>query len=499
MEFVAKNVSLDQYQGDALAVGLFEGFTPEVLDPLNQKSGGLLQEILEEEKFTGKKDSKITVRMPKGQSIKRLYILGLGKEEDYTLDKIRIAAASAARLAKSNKYSSLGLSLPLHAGEPAQSVTAQVEGASLAMHTFEQFKSKKKEQGNGDEEPEEAKVQLQHVAILTNEEKATAAIAKGESIVRGTILARELVSAPSNFVTPSKMAQEAQQIAESLGLGVNILDRSQCAALGMGAFLGVAQGSEEPPMFIHVFYKPEGTPRRRLAFVGKGVTFDTGGISIKPSSGMEMMKTDMAGAAACLGAMRVIGELKPDVEVHCVIPATDNMPSGKAIKPSDILVASNGKTIEVDNTDAEGRLILADALVYAEKLGVDAIVDLATLTGAALVALGSNIAALYSKDEKLASQIQESGKEAGEKFWRMPLEDEYFEAMKSLVADMRNIGGKYGGSITGALFLQQFVEKTAWAHLDVAGPVWSDKEKGYLNRGGTGFGVRTLVNLALAE
>jgi leucyl aminopeptidase len=185
--------------------------------------------------------------------------------------------------------------------------------------------------------------------------------------------------------------------------------------------------------------------------------------------------------------------------VHCVVPATDNMPSGKAIKPSDILVASNGKTIEVDNTDAEGRLILADALVYAEKLGVDAIVDLATLTGAALVALGSSIAALYSKDEKLASQIQESAQKAGEKFWRMPLEDEYFEPMKSLVADMRNIGGKYGGSITGALFLQQFVEKTPWAHLDVAGPVWSDKEKGYLNRGGTGFGVRTLVNLALAE
>jgi leucyl aminopeptidase len=496
MEFVAQNVSLDQYQGDALAVGLFEGSTTEGLDLLNQKSGGLLQEILEEEKFTGKKDAKVTVRMPKDQSIKRLYVLGLGKEEDYTLDKIRMAAASAARLAKSNKYSSLGLSLPPFISEPAESITAQVEGASLAMHTFEQFKSKKNEQENGDEGPT---VQLQQVSILTNQEGATAALAKGESMARGTILARELVSAPSNFVTPSKMAHEAQNIAESLGLGVNILDRAQCEALGMGAFLGVAQGSDEPPMFIHLYYKPEGTPRRRLAFVGKGVTFDTGGISIKPSSGMEMMKTDMAGAAACLGAMRVIGELKPDVEVHCVVPATDNMPSGKAIKPSDILVASNGKTIEVDNTDAEGRLILADALVYAEKLEVDAIVDLATLTGAALVALGSSIAALYSKDEKLISQIQESAQKAGEKFWRMPLEDEYFESMKSLVADMRNIGGKYGGSITAALFLQQFVEKTHWAHLDMAGPVWSDKEKGYLNRGGTGFGVRTLVNLALAE
>jgi leucyl aminopeptidase len=495
MEFVAQNVSLDQYQGDALAVGLFEGSTTEGLDLLNQKSGGLLQEILEEEKFTGKKDAKVTVRMPKNQSIKRVYVIGLGKEEDYTLDKIRMAAASAARLAKSNKSGSLGLSLPPLAGEPGESITAQVEGTSLAMHTFEQFKSKKKQES----EEEEPKVQLQQVSILANLKEATAAIAKGESLARGTILARELVSAPSNFVTPSKMAHEAQNIAESLGLGVNILDRAQCQALGMGAFLGVAQGSDEPPMFIHLFYKPEGTPRRRLAFVGKGVTFDTGGISIKPSSGMEMMKTDMAGAAACIGAMRVIGELKPDVEVHCVVPATDNMPSGKAIKPSDILVASNGKTIEVDNTDAEGRLILADALVYAEKLGVDAIVDLATLTGAALVALGSSIAALYSKDEKLASQIQESAQKAGEKFWRMPLEDEYFEPMKSLVADMRNIGGKYGGSITGALFLQQFVEKTPWAHLDVAGPVWSDKEKGYLNRGGTGFGVRTLVNLALAE
>jgi leucyl aminopeptidase len=285
---------------------------------------------------------------------------------------------------------------------------------------------------------------------------------------------------------------------------VEILDREACAQLGMGAFLGVAQASVMPPQFIHLTYT-DGTgavPRKKLAIVGKGLTFDSGGLNLKTGAGssIELMKMDMGGAAATLGCAQAISKLHPQgIEVHFIIAACENMISGNALHPGDIVTASNGKTIEVNNTDAEGRLTLADALVFADKLGVDAIVDLATLTGACIVALGDTVAGLWSNDDQLAEMIDRASKPAGEKFWRMPLEDAYLEQMKSVVADMKNTGSRSAGSITAALFLQKFVEKTkSWAHLDIAGPVWTDKESGYLNAGGTGYPVRTLVNLVLA-
>jgi leucyl aminopeptidase len=296
------------------------------------------------------------------------------------------------------------------------------------------------------------------------------------------------------------MAQTAEEIASQYGLALEILEREECEKLGMGAFLGVAQASEMPPKFIHLTYKPEGTPRRKVAIVGKGLTFDSGGLNIKGAgSGIETMKMDMGGAAATLGAAKAIGQLKPDVEVHFVSAVTENMISGRAMHPGDILTASNGKTIEVNNTDAEGRLTLADALVFTEKLGVDAIVDLATLTGACIIALGNDIGGIWATDEGVATQLKAASVAAGEKFWQMPMEEKYFEGLKSPIADMKNTGPRPGGSITAALFLKQFVQETPWAHLDIAGPVWADKEDGCNPAGATGYPVRTLVNWVLSD
>ncbi|HEY9659280.1 MAG TPA: leucyl aminopeptidase, partial [Allocoleopsis sp.] len=327
-----------------------------------------------------------------------------------------------------------------------------------------------------------------------------AALTRARQICLGVILARELVSAPANVVTPIAMAETAEAIAREYGLELEILEQADCEKLGMGAFLGVAKASELPPKFIHLTYKPEGTPRKKIAIIGKGLTFDSGGLNIKPTgSGIEMMKTDMGGAAAMMGTAKAIAQLRPDVEVHFISAVTENMISGRAMHPGDILTASNGKTIEVNNTDAEGRLTLADALVFADKLGVDAIVDLATLTGACVIALGDDIAGLWTSDETLASQLTQASELSGEKLWRMPLEDKYFDGLKSGVADMKNTGPRPGGAITAALFLKQFVKDTpAWAHLDVAGPVWADKENGYNSAGATGFPVRTLVNWVLS-
>jgi leucyl aminopeptidase len=295
------------------------------------------------------------------------------------------------------------------------------------------------------------------------------------------------------------MAETAKTLAKDFDLTLEILEKEDCEKLGMGAFLGVAQGSDLPPKFIHITYKPVVTARRKLAIVGKGLTFDSGGLNLKVSgSSIEMMKIDMGGAGTTFGTVKAIAQLKPDVEVHFISAVTENMLSGHAMHPGDFLTASNGKIIEVNNTDAEGRLTLADALVFAEKLGVDAIVDLATLTGACVVALGNDIAGLWSPNDDLAAEITTAAEKAGEKMWRMPLEEKYFEGLKAMHADLKNTGPRPGSAITAALFLKQFVKNTPWVHLDIAGPVWVDAENGYNNQGATGYGVRTLVNWVLS-
>jgi leucyl aminopeptidase len=402
---------------------------------------------------------------------------------------LRRAAAAIARAAKQQKSKTLGISLPVAQDDPTGSAQAIAEGVILALHVDNRFKSEADDKG----------AKLEGVDLLGMGGQ-DAAITRARAVCDGVILARELVAAPPNSVTPMSMAQTAEEIAQQYGLALEVLEREECEKLGMGAFLGVAQASDMPPKFIHLTYKPEGTPRRKVAIVGKGLTFDSGGLNLKVSgSGIETMKMDMGGGAATLGAAKAIGQIKPDVEVHFISAATENMISGHALHPGDILTASNGKTIEVNNTDAEGRLTLADALVFAEKLEVDAIVDLATLTGAAIVALGNEIGGLWTTNETIATQLKMASEAAGEKFWVMPLEEKYFEGLKSPIADMKNTGPRAGGSITAALFLKQFVKDTPWAHLDIAGPVWADKEDGCANAGATGFPVRTLVNWVLSE
>jgi leucyl aminopeptidase len=481
------------WSGDCLAIGLFEEQVEQSQQfiALNQALDGLLQEIVSESEFKGKSGETTWLRSPSGKNIARkIVLIGLGKPDSWTLEGLRQAAATAVRTAQKQKSKTVGLALPLFNENATLSAGAIAEGIELSLHQDNRFKSEPEANGS--------KQYIEQVDVL-GVGTQTDAIAKAQHVCAGVILARELVNAPANVVTPMSLADTAAQLAKELGLTLEVLEKEQCEALGMGAFLGVAQASDMPPKFIHLTYKPKGTPTRKLAIIGKGLTFDSGGLNIKPTgSGIETMKMDMGGAAATLGAAKAIGTLKPNVEVHFIVAATENMISGRAIHPGDILTASNGKTIEINNTDAEGRLTLADALVFAEKLGVDAMVDLATLTGACVVALGNEIAGVWSPQDDLATALLGASEQAGEKMWRMPLEDKYFEGLKSMIADMKNTGPRPGGSITAALFLKQFVQKTAWAHLDVAGPVWAEKESGYHNVGATGFGVRTLVNWVLS-
>ena len=490
MELQGSATPLLSWSGDCLVIGLFEEGVELTGDlaALDQAVAGTLQELIEEAEFKGKAESSAVTRVGANNAVRKIAVVGLGKADALTAEGLRRAAGVATRLAKREKVKRLGISFPVWHDDAATSAQAIAEGIELTLHQDNRFKS----------DPEPKPLLLQSVDLLGFAGQ-DAALTRARQIALGVTLARELVSAPANIVTPITMAETAEAIAHEYGLELEILEQAECEKLGMGAFLGVAKASDLPPKFIHLTYRPAGTPRKKLAIVGKGLTFDSGGLNIKGAgSGIEMMKTDMGGAAATLGAAKAIAQLKPDVEVHFISAVTENMISGNAMRPGDILTASNGKTIEINNTDAEGRLTLADALVFAEKLEVDAIVDLATLTGACVVALGDNIAGLWSTSDELATQLLNASVPAGEKYWRMPLEEKYFDGLKSVVADMKNTGPRAGGAITAALFLKQFVKETPWAHLDVAATVWTDKENGYNNAGGTGFAVRTLVNWVLA-
>ncbi len=489
MDLRVTNTLLLEWTGDGLAIGVFEDQELSGdLATLDLQLSGTLTELIAEVEFKGKEGASASTRVGGGSTVRKLILVGLGKADGLKLNSLRRAAAAAARAAKKEKCKTLGISLPLWNSDATLSAQAIAEGVELALHQDTRFKSKT------EDTPEST---IEQVELLGVAEQA-AAVTRARQVSSGVILARELVAAPANYVTPITLAETAQQIAQEYGLTLEILEQADCEQLGMGAFLGVAQASDLPPKFIHLTYTPPTPPRRKLAIIGKGLTFDSGGLNIKGAgSGIEMMKTDMGGAGATLGAAKAIAQIQPDVEVHFISAATENMISGHAIHPGDILTASNGKTIEINNTDAEGRLTLADALVFAEKLGVDAIVDLATLTGACVVALGDDIAGLWSPDSAIAQELIQAGDLAGEKIWQMPIEEKYFEGLKSGIADMKNTGPRAGGAITAALFLKQFVKETPWAHLDVAGPVWADKDNSYNSAGATGYGVRLLVNWVL--
>ncbi|KAK9098216.1 hypothetical protein Syun_025261 [Stephania yunnanensis] len=498
--FSAKEVDLLEWKGDILAVGVTEKdmakdenskFENSILRKLDTRLGGLLAEASAEEDFTGKAGQSTVLRLP-GIGSKRISLIGLGQNGS-SGNSYRALGEAVATAAKSAQASKVAVALAsaeiLSADVKLSTASAIASGTLLGFFEDNRFKSESK------------KLPLQSVEIigLGNGPDVEKKLKCAGDISSGIIFGRELVNAPANVLTPAVLAEEASKIASTYSdvFTAKILDVEQCKELKMGSYLGVGAASANPPHFIHLCYKPPSGPvNAKLGLVGKGLTFDSGGYNIKTGPGclIELMKFDMGGSAAVLGAAKALGQIKPlGVEVHFIVAACENMISGTGMRPGDIVTASNGKTIEVNNTDAEGRLTLADALVYTCNQGVEKIVDLATLTGACIVALGPAIAGVFTPSDELAKEVLGASEVSGEKFWRMPLEESYWESMKSGVADMVNTGGRQGGAITAALFLKQFVdEKVQWMHIDMAGPVWNEKK-----RAATGFGVSTLVEWVL--
>jgi leucyl aminopeptidase len=418
-------------------------------------------------------------------------IAGVG-ESPFAAKAARRYAAGAVRAAAAEHRKKVVLLMPqVDEGEESGVARAVTEGALLGGYRFMKYKS-------GEER--ERQTDVSSVTIVISEgsslRDARAGSNQGAVYSRATEFARELVNEPAGEMTPGRLVEAAKAIAKESpdSIKLKVIDRPELKKMGANGLLSVAQGSDEPPHLIHLKYVPSGKARARVAVVGKGITFDSGGLSLKPSQAMEDMKIDMSGAAAMLGAMSVIAELAPDVEVHGIAGVCENMPSGRAVKPGDVVTAMNGKTIEILNTDAEGRVTLADTLHYGAELEPDFMVDLATLTGACMVALGQEVAGLMTNSDGLADLLTIASDAEGEMLWRLPLPAEYEELIKSPVADIKNIGGKYGGAITAGLFLKHFVGDTAWAHIDIAGPAWAEKDTvPHQPRGATGFGVRTVL------
>lgn len=491
MELILEKPSFAGLTADVLVIGVFQD--EQVLDLIKQTDSKFPQEFLEEiaeickvENFKGKSKESVSVFTSKKIEARRLLILGLGKRSDYDAATVRRVAASLAKqFASKQAYPYPALFLRFDG--KAENLQACVEGWVLGSYSFSVYKTQK---DNGNEPGDKTK-RLTFIDASLDEASFENACATGRAIAEATAFARDMINEPACNMTPTKLAQIADSLSCDL-VTCEILEAEEVARLGMGSYLGVARGSDEPPKFIALKYKhPQA--KRFFALVGKGITFDSGGLSLKTAAGMETMKYDMAGAAVVLGVMRAILDMQAPISLLCVVAACENMPSGSATKPGDILVAMNGKTIEVNNTDAEGRLTLADALCYATQQKPEAVIDIATLTGAVVSALGKVASGIMGNDDKLLEDISAAGKRAGEKYWTLPLFDEYKESLKSDFADLKNAGsrGEAGSSCAG-MFLKEFVNGTPWAHLDIAGVAWTDKDKDELSKGGTAFGVRTL-------
>ena len=490
-------------QCDALVIGVSykevgqqsrEVILAEKAKEVNSLLGGLLKTMFDDGEFKAELGEMITVHPMGKLAAKRVVVMGLGSQKKMNAQSIRRASAIASR--HTQQTGAQQIALALHSKEwnidLDNSIQAEVEGALLGLYTFKKYKHANTN-GNGHS--------ITRINLLANhaiEPGLSLAVDQGIALAEATNFARDLVNEPPNVLTPSELANRANAMAKRFGLECQVLDRPEMQELGMGGLLGVAQGSAEPPKFIILRYR--GAPEREnqgIALVGKGITFDTGGISLKSPEGMHQMKGDMAGAAAVIGAMYAIATLKPAMNVTALVPTSENMPSGTAYRPGDILRIMNGKTIEIVNTDAEGRLVLADALSYAVKNGLSPIIDVATLTGGIVVALGSVMSGMFCNDQELSSEIIAAGQIAGEKFWPMPLDDEYKEAIQSDIADIKQTGGKYASAVTAAKILEHFVGDAQWAHLDIAGTDFIDAKKPYQEHGATGVAVRALAEFVL--
>jgi leucyl aminopeptidase len=473
------------HKTDLLALLVREDAKDERFNALDEALDGLLSRIAKEEDFSGREGQLLSLHTHGKLPAQRIAVLGLGREKDAdrTLEQLRNAASRAVKLAKAAGAKTLAVSWPGDA--TAAEARALAEGTSLGAYVFDRYKKEKK------------KLKLARVTLLASAQLAPA-IELGRATADAVCRARDLVNEPAGRVTPGVLAAEARRVAKESGLRCEVFGQKQIEKLDMRLFLAVAQGSIEEPQLVRLTYTPsKGASKPPLALVGKAITFDSGGLSIKTASGMEDMKTDMAGAAAVICAMELVARLKPPFPVRGYFGACENMPSGTAYKPGDVVVGKSGLSVEVLNTDAEGRLVLADVLAWAMEDEPAAIVDLATLTGAIMVALGPWMTGLFSNDDALAGELLAAARASGESIWRMPLPPEMEELIKSPIADLKNTGGRFGGSINAALFLQHFVtnpkKKVPWAHLDIAGPASVDRERGYNSRGGTGAGVRLLA------
>jgi len=445
--------------------------------------------LAERAEFAGKMDETVYLQLPVGRNADGILVIGLGEKGRDTAGVVREITGTACSFARRGGMKSVALVLPKELAK-----TNVIEAIATAVHLGEySFDLYKKEP---------SKKHLDSFSIVVEDRKQLLAFRKvveqAETVCDGVTVARDLVNTPAQEMTPTHLAEAALEIAKVSGelITVKILNEKECKALGMGAYLAVAQGSDEAPKFIHLIYTSPRPSKKTIAVVGKGITFDSGGLSLKPADGMMTMKCDMAGAAAVLGFFATLARIKPRVNIHGVIAATENMPSGKAIRPGDIVKSMNGKTVEILNTDAEGRLVLADSMTYIQREAkLDAMVDLATLTGACVVALGEEVAGAMGNDKKLMKEILQSADTTGERTWELPLIERYSSLMKSDLADLKNISStRYGGCLTAGSFLAEFVENTPWVHWDIAGPAFAEKPlSSYLGKGGTGFGVRTLV------
>ncbi|MGB9492845.1 MAG: leucyl aminopeptidase [Terriglobales bacterium] len=443
------------------------------------------KEVMDCGEVTGKTFETTLLHRPAGLKAKRLLLLGGGKTKSFSASDLRKLAGAAVRSLKAKSIRNFAFVVPDSSIAAPDTVRAIVEGALIGSFEPGYYKSDRKD----DEKIDDVTIVSQGDAKALQ-----TAIDIGRIVAESQNFTRDLVNEPSNLMTPSLLAERAKKMASEVGLACETYSTDKIKELKMGAFWGVAQGSDEPPALIVLRYEPAGAVKDvHLGLVGKGITFDTGGISIKPADGMEKMKYDMAGGATMIGAMRAIALLKPKVKVTAVVLATENMPSGKAQKPGDVQIAMSGKSIEIINTDAEGRLVLADGLAYARQLGCTHLVDAATLTGAVVVALGYVNAGIFASDDEMYERFEKALNQAGEKMWRLPLDDEYKELIKSGIADMANAGSRWGGAIFAAMFLKEFAEDTPWIHLDIAGTAWMEEQKPWIAKGPSGIALRSLV------
>ncbi len=524
MNFELVKATLTQAKGDIVVVGVYKGEDAgKALKSLDAKLPKALEDgikkHLESEGFKGKVSEIVCLPTFGHIDCPKLMIVGLGSKEEFNPNIIRKTSASVARKVKGHGGTAKVIMILPHevkatkarsGKSPAKATIdggalakAAVEGWILGKFEFDKYKSQKDKSdqptGKRAASVKKGDISLALTGITIDTKAFQKAVKEATAVAEATIFARALVDEPPVYMTPTRLSIEAKDIAKDHGLTCTVLSTPQIEKLGMGCFLGVARGADEPPKFIVMKYTAP-KAKKTVAIIGKGITFDSGGLSLKPAQSMERMKYDMSGAACVLGVMRVVGALKPNVSVLAVVAATENMPSGKALHPGDVITAMNGKTVEVNNTDAEGRLVLADALTYAIGQKADELIDVATLTGAVVTALGRAAAGIMGTNQDLIEKIMQAGQDSGERFWQLPLFDEYKQALHSDVADLMNAGSRgEAGSSCGGMFLKEFVENKPWAHLDIAGVAWSEKNKDELNKGGTGFGVRTLSRYLMSH